>query len=210
MIEKKSAPAALRNREPIADVLAEELPSSGTVLEIASGTGEHAMFLAQRFPHLEWQPTDPDPEALASIEAWRGEADLPNLRAPAALDAASPEWPIEGADAMLCINMIHISPWEASKGLFAGAARLLPQGGKLLLYGRRRDGAVQSRLRRLAEGARSALRSQEYCRCRYARGAKRAVPLTPRRNAGQQPYVGLFKALIFLSVVDDFVASLTD
>jgi cyclopropane fatty-acyl-phospholipid synthase-like methyltransferase len=135
MIEKKSAPAALRNREPIADVLAEELPSSGTVLEIASGTGEHAAFFATRFPHLEWQPTDPDPEALASIEAWRGEADLPNLRAPAALDAASPEWPIEGADAMLCINMIHISPWEASKGLFAGAARLLPQGGKLLLYG---------------------------------------------------------------------------
>ncbi|HEX9807775.1 MAG TPA: DUF938 domain-containing protein [Alteraurantiacibacter sp.] len=135
MIEKKSAPAALRNREPIADVLAEELPSSGTVLEIASGTGEHAAFFATRFPHLEWQPTDPDPEALASIEAWRGEADLPNLRAPAALDAASPEWPIEGADAMLCINMIHISPWEASKGLFAGAARLLPKGGKLLLYG---------------------------------------------------------------------------
>jgi len=135
MIEKKSAPTALRNREPIADVLAEELPSSGTVLEIASGTGEHAAFFATRFPHLEWQPTDPDPEALASIEAWRGEADLPNLRAPAALDAASPEWPIEGADAMLCINMIHISPWEASKGLFAGAARLLPKGGKLLLYG---------------------------------------------------------------------------
>ena len=135
MIEKKSAPAALRNREPIADVLAEELPSSGTVLEIASGTGEHAAFFATRFPHLEWQPTDPDPEALASIEAWRGEAELPNLRAPVALDAASPEWPIEGADAMLCINMIHISPWEASKGLFAGAARLLPKGGKLLLYG---------------------------------------------------------------------------
>jgi cyclopropane fatty-acyl-phospholipid synthase-like methyltransferase len=135
MIEKKSAPAALRNREPIADVLAEELPSSGTVLEIASGTGEHAMFFAQRFPHLEWQPTDPDPEALASIEAWRGEADLPNLRAPLALDAASPEWAVTRADAMLCINMIHISPWEASEGLFAGAARLLPKGGKLLLYG---------------------------------------------------------------------------
>jgi hypothetical protein len=93
------------------------------------------MFLAQRFPHLEWQPTDPDPEALASIEAWRGEAELPNLRAPVALDAASPEWPVTRADAILCINMIHISPWEASKGLFAGAARLLPQGGKLLLYG---------------------------------------------------------------------------
>jgi SAM-dependent methyltransferase len=135
MIEKKSAPAALRNREAIADVLAEELPPNGTVLEIASGTGEHAAFFATRFPHLQWQPTDPDPEALASIEAWRGEADLPNLRAPVALDAASREWPIEGADAMLCINMIHISPWEASEGLFAGAARLLPSGGKLLLYG---------------------------------------------------------------------------
>lgn len=135
MIEKKSAPAALRNREPIAEVLADELPPSGLVLEIASGTGEHAVFFARRFPHLEWQPTDPDPEALASIEAWRREARLPNLRAPVALDAASRQWPIARADAVLCINMIHISRWEASERLFAGTARLLPAGGKLLLYG---------------------------------------------------------------------------
>lgn len=135
MAEKKSAPSALRNRGPIADVLAEELPASGLVLEIASGTGEHAAFFAGRFPHIEWQPTDPDPEALASIEAWRSEAGLPNLHAPLALDAASRDWSIAGTDAVLCINMIHISPWEACEGLFAGAGRLLPKGGKLLLYG---------------------------------------------------------------------------
>ena len=132
---KQVAPAAARNREPIAGVLAEELPASGLVLEIASGTGEHAVHFAARFPALEWQPTDPDEAALASIQAWRGEAGLPNLRPPLLLDASRGDWPVDAADALVCINMIHISPWEASEGLFAGAARVLAAGAPLVLYG---------------------------------------------------------------------------
>lgn len=132
---KRHAPATARNSVPIADVLAAELPGEGTVLEIASGTGEHAVFLAGRFPALDWQPTDPDPGALASIAAWRDEAGPANLLAPMALDASAPDWPVRRAGAVLCINMIHISPWAASEGLFAGAARVLPQGAPLILYG---------------------------------------------------------------------------
>ena len=132
---KQSAPAAARNREPIAQVLRDELPAGGTVLEIASGTGEHACFFAELFPMLEWQPTDPDPGALASIAAWGEEAGLVNLRAPLMLDAAAHDWPVAEAGAVLCINMIHISPWASTEGLFAGSARLLGQGAPLLLYG---------------------------------------------------------------------------
>jgi uncharacterized protein DUF938 len=132
---RRSAPAALRNREPIAAVLAEWLPARGTVLEIASGTGEHAACFAQRFPQLDWQPSDLHPDALASIAAWRDEADLPNLRAPAFLDAASSEWPVERADAILSINMVHISPWAAALGLLDGATRILQAGSPLILYG---------------------------------------------------------------------------
>lgn len=135
MTEKQSAPSALRNRDPIANVLAEELPPDGAVLEIASGTGEHAVYFAERFPDLEWQPSDPDGGALASISAWRDEAGLPNLRAPVILDAAAADWPVAQADAVLCVNMIHIAPWEAAEGLFAGSARVLPPGGQLILYG---------------------------------------------------------------------------
>ena len=135
MTEKQSAPAALRNRDPIAEVLAEELPPSGLVLEIASGTGEHAVHFAERFPDLDWQPSDPDGGALGSISAWRDEANLPNLRVPLMLDAAAADWPVGHADSVLCVNMIHIAPWEAAEGLFAGAGRLLPPGGKLILYG---------------------------------------------------------------------------
>ncbi|MGD9811495.1 MAG: DUF938 domain-containing protein [Sphingobium sp.] len=133
--EKRHAPATLRNRDAIAAVLAGELPSSGLVLEVASGSGEHAAYFAGRFPALEWQPTDPDPAALASIDAWGQEADLPNLRPPLALDAALLDWPVERAAAILCINMIHISPWEATLGLFAGAERVLESGAPLILYG---------------------------------------------------------------------------
>lgn len=132
---KRHAPAAARNSAPIAEVLAQELPASGTVLEIASGTGEHAVFFARRFPDLEWQPSDPDSEALQSIGAWGEEAGLGNLRAPLSLDASAPAWPIECADAVLCINMTHISPWAATEGLFAGAARLLSPGSPLVIYG---------------------------------------------------------------------------
>lgn len=132
---RRSAPAALRNREPIAEVLAEWLPSSGLVLEIASGTGEHAVYFAERFPALEWQPTDLHPDALESIEAWMTQSDLPNLRAPLTLDAASGEWPIDHADAVLSINMVHISSWASALGLIAGAARLLASDAPLILYG---------------------------------------------------------------------------
>lgn len=134
---KRHAPATLRNREPIADVLARELPATGTVLEIAAGTGEHAVFFAGRFPALEWQPTDPSTEALASIAAYREDYAGANLAAPQLLDAAAPEsWPARQAAAVLCINMVHISPWAATEGLFRGAARLVGStGGPLIIYG---------------------------------------------------------------------------
>lgn len=132
---RRHTPATERNRDPIAAILREVLPSSGTVLEVASGTGEHAVHFAQALPALTWIPSDPDPLALASIRAWAEAARLPNLCPPLLLDAASPDWPITRADAMLCINMVHISPWEAMVGLMAGAARLLAPGAPLYLYG---------------------------------------------------------------------------
>ena len=133
--DRRSAPAALRNRQPIAEVLTEWLPSEGLVLEVASGTGEHAAYFAERFPGLEWQPSDVHPDALASIEAWRSAADLSNLREALVIDASARDWPIERADAMLSVNMVHISPWESALGLLDGAARLLPPGAPLILYG---------------------------------------------------------------------------
>lgn len=132
---KRSSPAAERNREPIAAVLAEWLPRRGLVLEVASGSGEHAVHFARRFPRLEWQPTDPDAAALNSIEAWRADSGLANLREPVILDATAATWPVESADAVLNINMVHISPWDAALGLLDGAARVLPAGGPLILYG---------------------------------------------------------------------------
>ncbi|HEY6965347.1 MAG TPA: DUF938 domain-containing protein [Erythrobacter sp.] len=133
---KQHAPATLRNREPIAAVLAQELPARGTLLEIAAGTGEHAVFFAERFPALDWLPTDPSPEALASIAGYRDEYGGTNLAAPLLLDAAAPEtWPVTEAAAIVCINMVHISPWDATLGLFRGAARLLGSGAPLILYG---------------------------------------------------------------------------
>ena len=132
---RRSAPAALRNREPIADVLRDWLPTRGLVLEIASGTGEHALFFAEHFAELEWQPSDCDPSALRSVAAWHAAADLTNLREPITLDAAAPSWPIEQADAVLSINMVHISPWRSALGLLDGAARLLPAAAPLILYG---------------------------------------------------------------------------
>ncbi len=133
---KQHAPATLRNREPIAAVLARELPAGARILEIASGTGEHAVFFAQAFPQLAWQPTDPSAEALASIAAYREEYAGSNLAAPLLLDAAAPAtWPVRQADAILCINMVHISAWDATVGLFEGAGRLLGEGAPLILYG---------------------------------------------------------------------------
>ncbi len=132
---KRHAPATLRNRDAIAAVLADWLPETGTVLEVASGSGEHVVHFAAAFPHLDWQPSDPDPAGLTSIAAYRAEAGLANIAPPRALDASAPEWPIDRADAVLCINMVHISPWQATLGLFAGAARLLAAGAPLILYG---------------------------------------------------------------------------
>jgi hypothetical protein len=132
---RRSAPAALRNREPIAEVLAEWLPPDGLVLEIASGTGEHAIYFAERFAKLDWQPSDLHPDALASIEAWREASQLPNVRKPIVIDASVSGWPIDRADAVLSINMVHISPWASALGLLAGSARVLGPGAPLILYG---------------------------------------------------------------------------
>lgn len=157
---RRHAPATVRNREPIAEVLARELPDKGRVLEIASGTGEHAVFFAARFPALTWQPSDPDAEALASIAAWRADYPGNNLSAPLLLDAAAPAiWPISEAaailcinmdsdscvssnsvayrkfDACVCINMIHISDWAATLGLFKGCAQVLTNEAPIFLYG---------------------------------------------------------------------------
>ncbi|MGQ3287622.1 MULTISPECIES: DUF938 domain-containing protein [unclassified Sphingopyxis] len=133
--DKRHAPATLRNRDAIAAVLADWLPEAGTVLEVASGSGEHVVHFAAAFPHMGWQPSDPDPAGLTSITAYRAEAGLANIAPPLALDASAPEWPIDRAGAVLCINMVHISPWDATLGLFAGAARLLAPAAPLILYG---------------------------------------------------------------------------
>jgi SAM-dependent methyltransferase len=130
----RHAPATLRNREPILAVLRRVLPPSGIVLEIASGTGEHAVFFAASLPALVWQPSDPDPAARASIAAHAAAAGAGNIRPPLALDASQP-WPDLAVDAVLCVNMIHIAPWEATEGLMRGAAAVLPPGGPLYLYG---------------------------------------------------------------------------
>ena len=130
------SPSTARNRDPILEALGPHLPKAGLVVEIASGAGEHAVHFAAATPHLTWQPTDPDPSALESITAWRDAAGLSNLLPPLVLDASDPDgWPLDRADAMININMIHISPWSATQGLMAGAGRLLPQGGLLFLYG---------------------------------------------------------------------------
>lgn len=133
--ERLHAPATLRNRDAIAEVLARELPDAGLVVEVASGSGEHVLHFARLFPALDWQPSDPDPLARASIAGWASDGASANLRPPLAIDAASPLWPVDRAEALLCINMTHISPWDATLGLFAGAARSLGQGAPLILYG---------------------------------------------------------------------------
>lgn len=139
---KRVAPAAARNRDAILAVLHGFLPAQGTVLEIASGSGEHIVHFAQSLPHLHWQPSDPESVALASIAAWSAEAGLPNIAPPLMLDACVADWPIARSDAILCINMIHIAPWEATLGLMAGAGRLLAPGALLYFYGPFREEGV--------------------------------------------------------------------
>ncbi|VWB57257.1 SAM-dependent methyltransferase [Burkholderia lata] len=136
-----SAPAAERNRGPILDVLRRVLPANGRVLEIASGTGQHAVHFAQALPGLHWQPSDPDAQARRSIAAWVAHAGLANVAGPLAFDVRDASWPVDALDAIVCINMIHISPWACTDALFAGASRLLRPGGVLFLYGPyRREG----------------------------------------------------------------------
>lgn len=159
---KRHAPAAGRNREPIAAVLTEVLPAAGTVLEVASGTGEHAVHFARTFPHLVWQPSDPDPGARESIRAWRAEAGLANLLPPIDLDASAPEWPLARADAMVCINMVHISPVAATEGLFAGAATLLAPGAPLVVYGPYLEDGVETAPSNLAFDASLKARDPEW------------------------------------------------
>jgi len=132
----RTAPSTARNRQPILDVLAPRLPDKARVLEVASGAGEHAMFLTAALPPVRWQPTDRDADALASIAAWQASARLPNLAPPLRLDAADlATWPAGPFDAVVCINMVHISPWAATEGLMAGAGRVLTSGGRLFFYG---------------------------------------------------------------------------
>ncbi len=137
----RSAPSTQRNRDAILLVLKPRLPDSGTVLEVASGAGEHAVHCARALPSLTWQPTDPDPGARESIDAWRQASGLGNLMPALPLDASNPDrWPAARADAIVCINMVHISPWAATQGLVAGAGRLLPANGILYLYGPYKEG----------------------------------------------------------------------
>ena len=141
---RRSAPHVARNVGPIADVLAEILPPRGLVLEVASGTGEHGLHFARTFPKLLWQPSDPEPAALRSIEAWRAESGLFNLLPAVSLDVQAADWPVPEADAILCINMVHISPWSATAGLLRGAGRLLGEGAPLYLYGPYRRAGVET------------------------------------------------------------------
>jgi hypothetical protein len=144
MTRKRHAPATERNREPILAVLAPLLESPVLVLEVASGSGEHALYFAGKLPHVTWQPSDADADARASIEAYRAEAGLTNLRAPIAVDATAAEWPIAEAGAVVCINMIHIAPLAACDGLMRGAARVLRAGAPLFLYGPYKRGGVHT------------------------------------------------------------------
>ncbi|QGZ63926.1 DUF938 domain-containing protein [Paraburkholderia acidisoli] len=142
LAQRLNAPAAGRNATPILDVLREALPARGTVLEIASGTGQHAVHFAAALPGIDWQPSDTDARARASIAAWREHAALPNLREPLDLDVRATPWPIGEIQAIVCINMIHIAPWEAAIALMQGAGTHVAEGGALVLYGPyRRDGA---------------------------------------------------------------------
>src|SRR3984957_17155335 len=143
--DRQYAPATLRNRDSILDVLRDVLPTTGVILEVASGSGEHVVHCARNLPSLVFQPSDPDPDARLSVAAWVKATGVTNVRAPIALDALHSVWPIASADGIICINMVHISPWEATLGLIKGAAAILPPGSPLYLYGPYIRGGSQRR-----------------------------------------------------------------
>ena len=149
MDDRRYAPATQRNREAILAVLRRALPASGTILEVASGTGEHAVWFAANLPGVGIQPSDPDEENRASVAAWARFTGVASVRAPLAIDVTAPAWETgEGVPrdvaAILCINMVHISPWAATLGLMRGAGTLLPPGGVLYLYGAYKRGGVHT------------------------------------------------------------------
>ena len=133
--EQRHAPATLRNRDAIVEVLRDILPDQGNILEVASGTGEHAVYFGRTFPNLTFLPSDPDPACCASIAAWTKREAVPNILPPKQLDAQDTTWDLQDVGAILCINMVHISPWESSIGLFDKAGRLLDPGAPFYLYG---------------------------------------------------------------------------
>src|SRR4029077_9844047 len=133
--DRQYAPATVRNRDFILDVLRDVLPTTGVILEIASGSGEHIVHFAQKFPALVFQPSDPEPDALLSVAAWVKATRVTNVTAPMALDASHSVWPIASAAGIVCTNKSHVSPGEATLGLFRGAAAILPSASPLYLYG---------------------------------------------------------------------------
>lgn len=139
-----SSPAALRNRDPILDVLRVHLPPKGLVVEVASGSGEHVVHFARHLPGLIFQPSDPDADARSSIDAWAAESGLANIRPALDFDVTRRPWPFVNAVAILCINMVHISPWRATEALMTGAARHLARSGILYLYGPYKRGGAHT------------------------------------------------------------------
>lgn len=144
---RRDAPATRRNAAAILEVLRETLPETGTILEIGSGTGQHASAFAPALAPRFWLPSDPDPGQRASIAAWIADMDPPRPLPPRAIDAAAPEWDVRAEDNITAItsaNVIHISPWSTSQGLIAGAGRILPPGGVLHFYGPFKRGGVHT------------------------------------------------------------------
>lgn len=141
---RQFSPSAARNRDPILAVLQRVLPDAGLVLELGSGTGEHAMHFARHLPALRWQPSDADPAAMGSITDWAAHNALPNMLPPLCFDLAVTPWPADTADAIVAINVLHYSPWQSTPALFAGAAAVLPAGGVVVCYGPYRRGGAHT------------------------------------------------------------------